>query len=59
MPPQKSASLGPAHRNGSTHSDKFRDVGLQGRSYTPHRQPTATPPDIVVAIERMRREHKW
>jgi transposase InsO family protein len=37
----------------------FGDVGLQDRSSTPHRQPTATPADIVAVIEAMRREQKW
>lgn len=37
----------------------FGDVGLHDRSSVPHRQPTATPADIVAAIEAMRREHKW
>ncbi|KNX35929.1 transposase [Luteipulveratus halotolerans] len=35
------------------------EVGLRDRSSTPHRQPTATRPDVVSQVETMRREHKW
>jgi transposase InsO family protein len=38
---------------------RFGDIGLLDRSSAPRRSPTATPSDIIDAIERMRREHKW
>lgn len=38
---------------------KYGEAGLLDRSSTPHRQPTATPSDVVGRIEMMRREHKW
>ncbi|GAA3569325.1 hypothetical protein GCM10022222_61900 [Amycolatopsis ultiminotia] len=38
---------------------KHGEVGLTDRSSTPHRQPTATHPDVVQRIESTRREHKW
>nr|WP_264083203.1 leucine zipper domain-containing protein [Nonomuraea africana] len=38
---------------------QFGDLGLVDRPSTPHRQPTATPGDVVVQIETMRRSHKW
>ncbi|MBA2949676.1 IS481 family transposase [Streptomyces himalayensis] len=38
---------------------KHGELGLVDRSSTPHRQPTATPADVVKMVERMRREHKW
>lgn len=34
------------------------DAGLTDRPSVPHRQPTATPADVVVRIERLRRDHK-
>lgn len=38
---------------------QFGELGLQDRSSTPLRQPTATDSAVVAQIERMRREHKW
>lgn len=38
---------------------RYGDLGLHDRPSTPHRQPTRTPGETVVRIERMRREHKW
>lgn len=38
---------------------KHGEVDLQDRSSTPHRQPTATQPDVVQQVETWRREHKW
>ncbi|MDP9869864.1 transposase [Streptosporangium brasiliense] len=38
---------------------QFSALGLVDRPSTPHRQPTATPGDVVVQIETMRRSHKW
>ncbi|EHY91120.1 IS481 family transposase [Saccharomonospora azurea] len=38
---------------------RFGDLGLLDRPSTPHRQPTATPGQVVARIEEMRREHKW
>lgn len=35
------------------------ELGLQDRSSTPHRQPTATPAEVVAAIEELRRARKW
>ncbi len=35
------------------------ELGLLDRSSTPHRQPTATSPDVVARIEELRRTHKW
>ncbi|MFI1161919.1 IS481 family transposase [Streptomyces sioyaensis] len=38
---------------------RYGDLGLLDRSSTPNRQPTATPGEVVVRIEAMRRSHKW
>ncbi len=38
---------------------RFGDLGLVDRPSTPHRQPKATPGQVVARIEAMRREHKW
>lgn len=35
------------------------ELGPHDRSSTPHRQPTATPGEVVERIEQMRRNHKW
>lgn len=35
------------------------ELGLHDRSSTPHRQPAATPGEVVERIEQMRRNHKW
>lgn len=32
---------------------------MQDRSSTPHRQPTATPAEVVSIIEQLRRTRKW
>jgi hypothetical protein len=32
---------------------------LADRSSAPHRQPTITPPEVMSAIEAMRRTRKW
>ncbi|MBB4910590.1 transposase InsO family protein [Actinophytocola algeriensis] len=39
--------------------DKYGDAGLLDRPSVPHHQPTATPAQVVVRIEKMRRDHKW
>jgi transposase len=38
---------------------QFGELGLHDRSSTPKRQPTATPAEVVTAIESMRRKHKY
>ncbi|GAB1511151.1 hypothetical protein JCM33774_31930 [Actinophytocola sp. KF-1] len=38
---------------------KYGDAGLLDRPSVPHHQPTATPAQVVVRIEAMRRDHKW
>lgn len=38
---------------------QFGDLGLQDRSSTPLRQPTATDGTVIARIEQMRRDHKW
>jgi hypothetical protein len=38
---------------------QFGDLGLQDRSSTPLRQPTATDGTTIARIEQMRRDHKW
>jgi transposase InsO family protein len=38
---------------------RFGEAGLLDRPSVPHRQPTATPAQIVTRIETMRRDHKW
>jgi transposase len=38
---------------------QYGELGLQDRSSTPHRQPTATPGDLVARIELLRRTRKW
>lgn len=38
---------------------RYGDLGLLDRSSAPNRQPTATPGDVIVMIETMRRSHKW
>ena len=35
------------------------ELGLLDHSSAPHRQPTATPAEVVFRIESMRRERKW
>lgn len=35
------------------------ELGLQDRSSTPHRQPTATSAETVAKIEQLRRNQKW
>lgn len=38
---------------------EYGELGLQDRSSTPHRQPTATPDEIITRIEHLRRTQKW
>jgi transposase InsO family protein len=38
---------------------RFGELGLLDRSSAPRRQPTATPPEVITAIEAMRRTRKW
>lgn len=38
---------------------QYGELGLHDRSSTPHRQPTATPADIITQIEHLRRTRKW
>ncbi|MEV0767765.1 IS481 family transposase [Nocardia salmonicida] len=38
---------------------QFGEVGLADRSSVPHRQPTATPVQVVTRIEALRRTKKW
>jgi transposase InsO family protein len=38
---------------------EFGELGLLDRSSAPRRQPTATPAEVVTAIETMRRTRKW
>jgi leucine-zipper of insertion element IS481 len=42
--------------------NRYREYGeldLHDRSSTPHRQPSATPAEIVAKIEHLRRSRKW
>lgn len=38
---------------------RFGEIGLEDRSSTPSRQPTATPAEVIAVIEAMRRDRKW
>jgi transposase len=38
---------------------EFGDLGLHDRSSSPHGQPTATDANVIIEIERLRRERKW
>lgn len=38
---------------------EFGEIGLLDRPSVPHRQPTATPTEVVTRIESLRRERKW
>ena len=38
---------------------RYGELGLCDRPSTPRRQPHATPGNVVVRIEQMRRDHKW
>ncbi len=38
---------------------RYGELGLLDRPSTPHRSPTATPPEVIVQIEAWRREKKW
>lgn len=38
---------------------EFGDIGLIDRPSVPHRQPNATPADVVARIELLRRSKKW
>ncbi|GLW63393.1 hypothetical protein Arub01_16370 [Actinomadura rubrobrunea] len=45
----------------STWFDRYRcfgETGLLDRPSVPHRWPTATPPEVIARIERLRRERK-
>ncbi|MGY3059783.1 hypothetical protein ACVWZD_004028 [Streptomyces sp. TE3672] len=35
------------------------ELGLEDRSSVRHHQPTATPSEVLVLIEQLRRTHKW
>ncbi|MFJ2022149.1 IS481 family transposase [Streptomyces nodosus] len=56
------AEMGISRATASKWVNRYRhhgELGLHDRSSTPHRQPTATAPDMVARIEKMRRTHKW
>jgi transposase InsO family protein len=38
---------------------KYGEAGLADQASVPHHQPAATPAQVVVRIETMRRDHKW
>lgn len=38
---------------------RYGELGLQDRSSSPRRQPTATATDAIIAIEELRRTRKW
>ncbi|MFI6448027.1 IS481 family transposase [Kitasatospora sp. NPDC050543] len=38
---------------------RYGELGLLDRSSAPHRQPTATPCEVIARIEALRRERKW
>lgn len=38
---------------------EFGEARLHDRGCASHRKPTATPAEVVMRIEAMRREHKW
>src|SRR3954447_10721279 len=38
---------------------RFGDLGLADRPSVPHHQPSATPPQVVARIEKLRRDRKW
>lgn len=38
---------------------QYGELGLQDRSSTPHRQPTAIPAEVIDTIEHLRRTRKW
>lgn len=38
---------------------RYGELGLLGRSSAPHRQPTATPCEVIARIGAMWRERKW
>lgn len=38
---------------------QFGEEGLLDRSSRPHHSPTQTPPEVIAAIEDLRRRHKW
>ncbi len=45
--------------NGVARYREFGEPGLLDRPSVPHRQPTATPVEVVAQIETLRREKKW
>ncbi|BCT74177.1 IS481 family transposase [Sinomonas cyclohexanicum] len=56
------AEMGISRACASTWVNRYRrhgELGLQDRPSVPRRQPTATPAEVVVRIEAMRRERKW
>lgn len=56
------AEMGISRSCASTWVNRYRrhgELGLQDRSSVPRRQPTATPAEVVVRIEAMRRARKW
>jgi transposase len=56
------AEMGISRSRASKWVNRYRqygELGLQDRSSTPHRQPTATSPEVVGTIERLRRARKW
>ena len=38
---------------------EYGDAGLLDRPSVPHHQPTATPAQVVIRLEAMRRDRKW
>lgn len=56
------AEMGISRACASKRVNRYRrhgELGLHDRSSTPHRQPAATPGEVVERIEQMRRSHKW
>ncbi|WP_405943287.1 IS481 family transposase [Streptomyces sp. NBC_00932] len=56
------AEMGISRATASKWVNRYRHhgkLGLHDRSSTPYRQPTATAPDMVARIEKMRRTDKW
>ncbi|GAB2766304.1 IS481 family transposase [Sinomonas soli] len=56
------AEMGISRACASTWVNRYRrhgELGLQDRPSVPRRQPTATPAEVVVRIEALRRERKW
>ncbi|GAA0276950.1 hypothetical protein GCM10009527_086650 [Actinomadura nitritigenes] len=56
------AEMGISRQWASKWVNRYREhgeLGLHDRPSTPHRQPTATPAQVVARVETMRRKHKW